>query len=224
MTTKENRKIVNFYIDGFNFYFGLRRIALLKPDWRKFYWLDIVEFCSGFLNEDEEIGLVTYFTSRPNSKDKMLRQNLLLTCNRKLYPEKLKVVYGRYAKKEMKCNASGGCKRHYDDLEEKETDVNLAIQMIIDCYNKVCNKMVLISSDTDFVPPLKFIKNEHKHIETKILFPPAGKHSTHLSQICPNNKDLEKHKPKWNKAILKDKIVVDGKTYTKPESWNIKAK
>ncbi len=222
MTTKSSKKKVNFYIDGFNFYFGLRRIALMKPDWRKFYWLDIVKFCSGFLEKNEELGLVTYFTSRPNNREKMLRQNLLLNCNRKLYPTSLRVVYGRYAKKELKCNAIGGCKRIYDDLEEKETDVNLAIQMIIDCYEKSCDKMVLISSDTDFVPPLKIIKDYHKHVETMILFPPAGQHSAHLSQICPHNKDLEKQKPKWNKAILKDQVTVNGKTYTKPESWNVK--
>lgn len=113
----------------------------------------------------------------------------------------------------------GGCKRRYEDPEEKETDVNLAIQMIIDSYEKVCDKMVLISGDTDFVPPLKIIKNNHKHVETMVLFPP-GNRSTHLAQISPYNKDLEKQKPKWNKAIMPNEVKFDdGKVFTIPEKW-----
>jgi uncharacterized LabA/DUF88 family protein len=214
------KKIVNFYIDGFNFYFGLKRIIKNKPDWKKFYWLDIVKFCGEFLETDEELGLVTYFTARPNSKDKTKRQNILMNCNLSLNPKHFKIVYGRYAKKELICLANGGCHYRYDALEEKETDVNLAIQMIDDAYQKSCNKMVLISGDTDFVPPLKMIKNSHKNIETMILFPP-GNYSAHLSQICRYNKQLEKFKPKWNRAKLDDIVKSNGKEYTIPAEWKI---
>lgn len=213
------KKKVNFYIDGFNFYFGLKRIVKIKPDWKKFYWIDLVVFCSGFLKDNEELGKVTYFTSRPRSNEKMIRQNIFLRCNKKLNPETLEIVYGRYANKDLKCNASGGCKRFYSDLEEKETDVNLAIQMIIDSYEKICDKMILISGDTDFIPPLKEIKRNHKHIETMILYPP-GKWSTHLNQVCPNYRDLSTQKPKWNKSILPHKVEFeDGKIYNIPEKW-----
>lgn len=217
----ENKKTVNFYIDGFNFYFGLRRIVEMKPNWKKFYWIDLVEFCSAFLSDNEKLGKVTYFTARPKDQQKMIRQNTLMRCNKKLNPEKLEIIYGRYAKKSLKCNASGGCRRRYETLEEKETDVNLAIRMIIDSYEKVCDKMVLISGDTDFVPPLKEIKNKHKHISTMILFPP-GNWSTHLNQICPNNRNLETQKSKWNKAILPDKVIFeDGKSIDIPEKWKV---
>ena len=221
MSEVPEKRIVHFYIDGFNFYFGLRRIADYKPDWRKFYWIDLVKLCSEFLSDNEVLGKVTYFTARPKGRDKMERQNIFLNCNRRLNPELLEVVYGRYSNKELKCNAKGGCRKNYNDLEEKETDVNLAIQMVIDAYDKVCDKMVLISGDTDFVPPLKIIKSRHTHVQTMILFPP-GHYSAHLSQICPNNKALEKYKPKWNRAILPDNVMVEGKTFIKPTSWSVK--
>lgn len=217
-----NKNKVNFYIDGFNFYYGLKRIIEHKPDWKKFYWIDIVSFCSQFLNEGEEIGKVIYFTARPKSAEKTKRQNILLNCNLKINLGKFEVVYGRYSNKEMKCNASGGCKRRYDHLEEKETDVNLAIQMIIDSYEKVCGKMILISGDTDFVPPLKKIKKDHKHVKTMVLFPP-GQHSSHLSQICPHNKNLDKFKPKWNRSMMPNEVVTkDGSRYLIPEKWKLK--
>jgi len=103
MTKTSSKKVVNFYIDGFNFYFGLKRIIEHKPDWKKFYWLDLVMFCSQFLEENEELGRVIYFTARPKSQEKTKRQNLLMTCNKKLNPEKLQVIYGRYANREVYC-------------------------------------------------------------------------------------------------------------------------
>lgn len=220
MTEIAIKKKVNFYIDGFNFYFGLKRIIEHKPDWKKFYWLNLVTFCEEFLLENEELGTVTYFTARPKSKEKEIRQNTLLNCNKKINPNNFIVVYGKYSPKEMLCKARGGCHRTYEHLEEKETDVNLAIQMIVDAYEKNCDKMVLVSGDTDFVPPLKRIKENHKTIETMVLFPPSH-HSKLLSQICPYYKNLDKHKPKWNKARLPDTVNISNTTYLIPEKWKI---
>lgn len=214
-------KSVNFYIDGFNFYYGLKRIIEHQPDWKKFYWIDLVLLCRQFLNEGEEIGKVYYFTSRPKDPKKMAKQNTLLNCNRKINPDLLKVVYGRYANDTIRCEAKYGCKLEYQILEEKETDVNLALQMVIDCFENKCDKVVLFSNDSDFVPPMKRIREYHKNINTMIIFPP-GHYSNHLSQICPYALHMEKCKPKFNKSLLPHKVQFDdGKNYEIPESWKI---
>ncbi len=33
---------VTFYIDGFNFYYGLRRTKRNEPQWGDYYWIDMV--------------------------------------------------------------------------------------------------------------------------------------------------------------------------------------
>ena len=86
-------KKVNFYIDGFNFYFGLKEMCKHKPDWRKFYWIDIVKLCTEFLNENEEIGEVHYFTARPKNKGKTTRQNMLMSCNKPKFRNRKKRVF-----------------------------------------------------------------------------------------------------------------------------------
>ena len=45
---------VTFYIDGFNFYYGLRRTKRNEPQWGDYYWIDIVKLCRSFLGEGQE--------------------------------------------------------------------------------------------------------------------------------------------------------------------------
>lgn len=44
------------YIDGFNFYFGLKSNA----KWKKYYWLDIVKLFEMFMRPDQELVAVKY--------------------------------------------------------------------------------------------------------------------------------------------------------------------
>ena len=48
------KKKVNIYVDGFNFYYGLKDMVKHKRDWRKFYWIDLVKLFEQFLLEDED--------------------------------------------------------------------------------------------------------------------------------------------------------------------------
>lgn len=78
-----------FYIDGFNFYFGLK-----EKKWKKFYWLDVVEFCSKFLRKHQELIEVKYFSAIPKDIVKHDRQDLFFSAN-KLNP-KFKLILGKY--------------------------------------------------------------------------------------------------------------------------------
>ena len=45
-------KRVTFYIDGFNFYYGLRRTRKANPRWGKYYW--IAGYYAPYDKHDEE--------------------------------------------------------------------------------------------------------------------------------------------------------------------------
>lgn len=211
-------KRVVFYVDGFNFYYGIKNMSKHKPDWRKFYWLDLVQFFSEFLKEDEELVTVNYFTARPKNKGKMVRQNMLMNCNKAVNGNKLKIHYGKYQDKTMTCRASEGCGKEYMHWEEKQTDVNLAIKIVEDCHNEICDKIVLVSGDSDFLPPLKLVKKYYNNIETLVLFPPT-KYTHSIVQLGQPCLSLEQHKPKWNKARMEEVVEINGKEYRKPTEW-----
>ena len=46
--------------------------------------------------------------------------------------------------------------------EEKGTDVNLASNMLYDCFSGKCDVPVLLSNDLDFLEPIKIIKKQLK--------------------------------------------------------------
>jgi len=58
----ENKNIMQkviVYVDGFNFYYGLKK----NHKWRRFYWLDVVKFFELFMKPDQELVRVKYFSA-----------------------------------------------------------------------------------------------------------------------------------------------------------------
>lgn len=213
------KKRVVFYVDGFNFYFGIKEMSKHQPDWRKFYWIDIVKFFSRFLADDEELIVVNYFTARPKNKGKRIRQDMLMNCNKAINGDKLKLHYGKYQDKSMTCRADNGCGKEYMHWEEKQTDVSLAIKIIEDCHNNVCDKVVLVSGDSDFLPPLKLVKNYYHQVELSVFFPPF-KYTSSIVNLGVNILCLDRNKSRWNSALLPDVVeLVNDKKYRKPTEW-----
>ena len=57
-----NKKIVIVYVDGYNFYYGLRNGG---SKWKRTYWLDIVKFFEKMMLPDQELVEVNYYSERP---------------------------------------------------------------------------------------------------------------------------------------------------------------
>lgn len=108
-------KRVTFYFDGFNFYNGLKTKAIQDNSWKQFYWLDFVKFCNQFINEEQEIVKVKYFTSPPLNPNKKTRQAALLSANKILNPNIFEVINGKYYTKNVTCKL---CNQTFQQPEE----------------------------------------------------------------------------------------------------------
>lgn len=212
-------KRVTFYIDGFNFYYGLRRARKGNPIWGKYYWIDMVKFCESFLGNDQELVKVVYFTASPLREDKSSRQSAFLNANKLLNGDKFEIIRGKYFTKNITCPI---CKGTIPRPEEKRTDVNISVRMMADCVLDKTDTLVLISADSDLVPPLEFIQKYYKEKKLKVYFPP--------SDVCRDLTDnmkrhggkpslLDKNEKRFQNAIMED-VVSDGTTkYEIPEKW-----
>ena len=89
----EKQRVI-VYIDGFNFYYGLRK----NRSWRKYYWLDIVKFFESFMRDNQELVAVKYFSAKPDNEDKRRNQNALFQANKE--NSKFHLILGKYLKKE----------------------------------------------------------------------------------------------------------------------------
>lgn len=99
----EQTKRVTFYIDGFNFYFGLKRTKRIDPAWKRFYWIDMVKLCESFLGTGQVLEKVIYFTASPLSPQKNSRQSAFLNANKLINGNRFEVVRDKYLEKHIIC-------------------------------------------------------------------------------------------------------------------------
>lgn len=99
----EQKKRVTFYVDGFNFYFGLKRTKKSEPEWKRYYWINIVKLFESFLGEGQILEKVIYFTASPLSPQKNSRQSAFLNANKLLNGERFEIVRGKYLEKHIIC-------------------------------------------------------------------------------------------------------------------------
>ena len=168
---KPLKKRVTVYIDGFNFYYGLKRSLQADSKWGNAYWIDMVRLCEGFLAQDEELEKVIYFTASPLSSGKQNRQGAFLNANKIIGGNRFEVVRGKYLEKHIMCPY---CKGDISRPEEKKTDVNISVRMINDCIHGLTDTVVLVSADSDLIPPLALIRKEFPSIKLKVWFPPSN--------------------------------------------------
>ncbi|MGB1283480.1 MAG: NYN domain-containing protein [Polaribacter sp.] len=160
-----------FYVDGFNFYYGLKKITRSDPRWREAYWIDFVKLFSQFLSLDDELIKIKYFTASPLNSGKNSRQSALFKANDLINNKKFEIVRGKYIEKDIICR---NCNTHFSKPEEKRTDVNIATHLIGDCALDNVDKVILVTADSDLVPPLEFIKKNYPDKRIKIYFPPTN--------------------------------------------------
>jgi len=213
---------VNIYVDGFNYFYGMKSMKAVDNDWQKFYWLNYVKLFEQFIGENQLLQKVIYFAAPPPSDmEAKTKQKSLFDANKLLNPERFEVVMGRFNRITLKCKI---CKERYAAYEEKQTDVNIAIRLMRDSFLDNVDTLVLVSADSDLVPPLKSIKELYPDKKFRVYFPPK-KVSVTLEQFVKQQGKsiirLENNKRKFSYSIMPDTVTAEGKSVTIPDSWKM---
>ncbi|VAW42616.1 FIG00581129: hypothetical protein [hydrothermal vent metagenome] len=156
------------YIDGYNLYYGC-----LKHTEHK--WLDIYHLSSKYIiraqSPDHTIIKIKFFTAdikariASKGQDATIAQNNYHRALEKLYPDQVEIIKGYYALDEARLPKY----QHPIDkndkvpvwkLEEKQTDVNIALHAYRDAIRADCEQIVIVSNDTDLAPALGMIRND----------------------------------------------------------------
>jgi len=196
------------YIDGFNLYFGLK-----EKGWRRFYWLNVQLLVQNLLKFNQELVMTKYFTARViGSPDKQKRQSVFIEALETL--PNLKIFYGKYQLNPREC-PSCGSKNLVPN--EKMTDVNIAVEMLLDAVNNEFDMALLLSADSDLTPPVSAIKNTFPHKRIIIAFPPK-RESVELSNIA--HACLRIGRANFARSLFPDKVKkADGFILQRPPTW-----
>ena len=205
-----NKQKVIVYVDGFNFYYGLKG----DPKWKRYYWLDIVKFFEKFMKPDQELIKVKYFSARPDNQEKNARQYAFFQAN--MENSRFQLILGKYLKKKITCFNCGNIINTY---EEKESDVRIATQIVSDSYEKNCDIAIVVSADSDMIPSVELAKQAGQKVF--IYFPP-NHYSSNLAALANGHPiQLSKYESRFRQSLLPDVVHLKEKNYdlSIPEKW-----
>ena len=157
------RKRCIVYIDGFNLYYGALRGGRHK-------WLNLERYLQLLLPNDD-IQQIRYFTAKVVGKS-AIRQSAYLSALETL--PLVDIILGKFKAKQIQglcpnCPLPGP--QYFSTFEEKRTDVNIALWMLRDAQHNLCDRMVLVSGDSDLVPAIAMIKDLCPHQQIVVYVP-----------------------------------------------------
>jgi len=145
MNSKNKRVII--YIDGSNFYFSIKDTFNSK--------INIEKFCKKLVKENELVQIKYYISPVGESNPEMYaEQQKFFEKLKKI--NKLKIIFGRLEKHK---------KDEKSFYVEKASDVNLALDLVLDSVNDNYDEAYLISNDGDFSGAVKAaVERFNKHV------------------------------------------------------------
>ncbi len=148
---------VNAYIDGYNLYYAEKDL-----NDNRLKWVNLRALCQHFCDEDEILDKVYYFTAYAEYHKSNPRKAYKID-NHKKYTDDFLSGFG--VEKKL---GSFNCAK-----KEKQTDINLALQLYEDAVYDRFDKAFLVTADADFLAVIKKIREnrETKNKQIIILAP-----------------------------------------------------
>jgi hypothetical protein len=211
------------YVDGFNLY---RRCLESHPDTK---WLDLVAFARNLLPEYRVVK-VHYFTARIKpvaSSDPRAPQRQQAYLRALATLSKVEVHLGHFradvrwmVAHPQEIDPDTGKRRlvRVRKIEEKGSDVNLAVRMLVDAHAGRAGLYVALTNDSDQAETLRVIKSELGQATGLVLPMETAKGSKELMGTAPDfvgyvTRDL------LLASQLPDKILDEHGTITRPPEW-----
>ena len=181
---------VNAYIDGYNLY-----DAEKKLNDNRLKWLNLRALCQHFCDNGDKLDKVYYFTAYANYHKDNPDKAYKIENHRKYINDFLKgfgvtTKLGKFNKYK----------------KEKQTDINIALQLYEDAIYNRFDKAFLVTTDTDFVAVINKIKenNDTKNKQIIILAPQENNIKSFFEKadevIYLQRKDFAEHLlPKYGK-------------------------
>jgi uncharacterized LabA/DUF88 family protein len=226
------------YVDGYNLYYGRLRDSSFK-------WLDVVELFDAMLaqrDQNESVVRVNLFTAPALAKfathgiASVEAQSAYHRALLARHPERFEVIYGKHS-----YDRGGALLPSFVDgqaydrtirsrvwkLEEKKTDVNLALRIYRDACHRLYDRIILMSNDSDAEPALEAIREDFPEIVIGVvipIWPPApgvaahrrvsGSLARRAHWVITHLTDDQLHE-----AQLPDQIATRKKPIRKPGHW-----
>jgi uncharacterized LabA/DUF88 family protein len=193
------------YIDGFNLYHAID--ALRRP-WLK--WLDLRAVAESLLRKDEALKAVKYFFAFATwMPARYARHRAYVDA---IVARGAIAHMAQFKQKPRRCLSCGA---KWIGHEEKETDVQIAVDMVADALKGEADRLIAVTADTDLAPAIRMIAASSPHCEVFVAAPPGR------FGMCRALKPrLELTAGRLQKCLLPESVSLGGvKTVKRPQSY-----
>jgi len=195
------------YVDGFNMYHGLH-----QGRGRKDLWLDLHSLLSTFLRPGQQLASVHYFTAMVNGAGRARQQTYLDALQ--AHRGNVQTHVGRFQAKTLTCRQ---CQQQFQTLEEKESDVSLAVQIVEDCAAGAFDTAFVVSGDSDMAPAVRSVRRIAPHKRVVAIFPP-NRSSVELQGHVDATLRIWPRVPRQHQ-LPTTVTAPDGTVLTRPRNW-----
>jgi len=174
-----NMKRVSVFIDGNNFYFGLRKLYGKDKSLKNF---DFEGFAQFFAEKSKVVAIYYYnaLLDKEHNPNKYKSQREFFERLKKI--PNFHLILCRLLKR----NITGTDQFYYII---KEDDINMAVDMVENACDNNFDIAVLVSGDGDFVPAVRSVKKKGKIVKN-IYFKNSS--SRNLKDFCDESMELTK--------------------------------
>jgi uncharacterized LabA/DUF88 family protein len=206
-----------FFVDGFNLYHALNYLdspGVRDHDrYQKYKWISLKRLCNCYVREKgDSIGDILYFTALAFwDPEKVSRHKLFIKAQES---EGVHIVYGEFKRRLRKCKI---CSNEYPAFEEKQTDVNIAVQLFQLASEERYDKAIIISGDSDLLPAIKAVRRIFPRKQVGIVVP-IGRGSSALKTQADFSYKMKEGHLKISRYD-KDVVLKDGTILSCPSEW-----
>ncbi len=158
---------VNAYIDGYSLYH-----AEVNLNDNRLKWVNLRALCQHFCDEGDILDKVYYFTALAEYYKFDFKKSYKLGVHN-IYMDEFLSGFGVEKRlgnfKKTKIGECSKCKKILYGHKEKQTDINLALQVYDDAIENKFDKAFLVTADTDFASVITKIKENIKTHNKKIV-------------------------------------------------------
>lgn len=154
---------VGWYVDGFNLYHAVA--ALNEPALK---WLDVHSLAASYLRPNQTLERVVFSTAY-NTWDAGKRERHITFVNA-LKATGVEVLLAKFDQVQKYCRKQERyCKFH----EEKQSDVNLAVEALSDVYDGRVDTVFFLTADSDQIPTFRVIQRRFPDVRIHLVAPPG---------------------------------------------------
>lgn len=209
---------VAFLYDGFNLYHSLC-LAERASAGVGLRWLDLVSLSKSLLPRvggGAELASVSYFSAFANHVEAVKPGAV---ARHRDYVDALRatgvdVRLGRFKQRIASCPMCGA---QIERIEEKESDVGMAIRLLELIWGGECDVLVLVSADSDLTPAVRAVRQRFPWAPVFVCFPYGrGTHELHALA----HKLFRLRRESYAAHQLPDPLVTpSGRVIRKPAGW-----